>query len=247
MTHRRAVILAGGRGTRLWPYTATLPKPLVPVGDLPILEIVVRQLKDAGFGRVTLAVNHQADIIRAYFGDGSRWGLPIDYSLETAPLGTMGPLRLIADLPDDFLVMNGDVLTDLDFAAFLDGHRNDGELFTISSAHRRQSIDYGVLRPTADGVLAGFQEKPSIPYDVSMGVYALRRDVLEWIPDGRAFGFDDLVLTLLAAGRKIKVRPHPGYWLDIGRPDDYQRAIEDFRSGAVPLRGSAAVPPSAAP
>src|SRR5882672_5273675 len=126
---KRAVILAGGMGTRLRPYTIAIPKPLMPIGDLPILEIIVRQLAARRFERITLAVNHQADILRAYFGDGRKWNIDIDYSLETEPLGTMGPLKVIKDLPEDFLVMNGDVLTDLDYAAFADAHVRQGRLF----------------------------------------------------------------------------------------------------------------------
>jgi NDP-sugar pyrophosphorylase family protein len=126
------VILAGGKGTRLLPYTVSLPKPLVPIGDLPIVEIVIRQLAAAGFDSITLAVNHQADLIRAYFGDGAKWRVHIDYSLETMPLGTMGPLRIIDDLPDNFLVMNGDVLTDLDFAGLLERHSRE-RAFTIGA------------------------------------------------------------------------------------------------------------------
>src|SRR5690606_5708910 len=142
---KRAVILAGGRGTRLKPYTVVLPKPLMPIGDYPILEVVVRQLTRCGFDHITLAVNHQAELIKAFFGDGHRWGLNIDYSLEDQPLATMGPLKLISDLPQDFLVMNGDILTDMDFGKFHDEHVNQGNLFTISSYRREHGIDYGVL------------------------------------------------------------------------------------------------------
>jgi hypothetical protein len=142
----RAVILAGGRGTRLRPYTVSLPKPLMPIVDHPILEIIIRQLARAGFEHVTLTVNYQAEIFRAYFGDGSKWRIRIDYSLETQPLSTMGPLRLIPDLPNDFLVMNGDVLTDLDFRAFLSEHTQGRRLFSISAAAREQRIDYRARR-----------------------------------------------------------------------------------------------------
>src|SRR5947209_19179206 len=168
MRARRAVILAGGRGTRLRPYTVVLPKPLMPIGDFPILEVIVRQLARAGFGRITMAVNQQAELIKAFFQDGAKWGLRIDYSLEDKPLGTMGPLRLIGDLPAHFLVMNGDVLTDLDFAAFFEAHSSTNSLFTISSYVREHKIDYGVLG-TADQVLRDFKEKPTASYEVSMG------------------------------------------------------------------------------
>jgi len=155
---RRAVILAGGMGTRLRPYTLVLPKPLMPIGEYPILEVIVRQLVRAGFDHITLAVNHQAEIIKAFFQNGERWGIRIDYSLEDQPLGTMGPLRLIQDLPQHFLVMNGDILTDLDYTEFHDDHVREDRIFTISSMRREQKIDYGVLDTDADGLLSGFRE-----------------------------------------------------------------------------------------
>lgn len=226
---RRAVILAGGRGTRLKPYTVVLPKPLMPIGEYPILEVIVRQLISAGFEHITLAVNHQAEIIKAFFGDGDRWGVQIDYSLEGSPLGTMGPLKLIDDLPDNFLVMNGDILTDLDYAAFHDDHVRSAQVFTISAMRRQQQIDYGVLE-TDTGRLTGFREKPGVPFQVSMGIYMVSSLVLQRIPSGRPFGFDNLMLDLLGANVPVAVCDFDGYWLDIGRPDDYARAIEEFDS-----------------
>lgn len=225
---RHAVILAGGRGTRLRPYTVALPKPLVPVADMPILEIIIRQLVAFGFESATIAVNHQAELIRAYFGDGSKWGLAVRYSLEQKPLGTMGPLRLIEPLPDHFLVMNGDVLTDLRFDTFLDSHAASGALFTISAADRTQTIDYGVLHVDGQGRLSGFEEKPVIPYTVSMGVYGVSRAVVDWIPDDEPFGFDGLMHALLKAHRDVRVIAHRGFWMDIGRPDDYQAVCEQW-------------------
>jgi NDP-mannose synthase len=224
----RAVLLAGGRGTRLRPYTVSLPKPLMPIVDKPILEIIIEQLAAQGIEHITLAVNYQAELFRAYFADGSKWKVRIDYSLESEPLGTMAPLKLIPDLPETFLVLNGDVLTDLDFAKFVRSHANGGALFTISAAAREQKIDFGVLEVGEDHMLRGFHEKPSIPYLVSMGVYCLNRRVLDWIPEGRPFGFDQLVLELLARGQPIRAVLHEGYWLDIGRPDDYEKAIDDW-------------------
>jgi NDP-mannose synthase len=225
---RRAVILAGGKGTRLRPYTVVLPKPLMPIGEYPILEVIVRQLARSGFARVTLAVNHQAELIKAFFEDGTRWKIKIDYSLEDKPLGTMGPLKLIRDLPEQFLVMNGDTLTDLDFAAFHDRHAKSGDVFTISSAVREHLVDFGVLEPTQDGHLSGFKEKPRLTYEVSMGVYMCSRTVLERIPSGRPYGFDHLMLDLIRDGKPARLVRHQGYWLDIGRPDDYAQAIDDF-------------------
>ena len=227
---RRAVILAGGKGTRLHPFTVVLPKPLMPIGEYPILEVIIRQLVNSGFDHITLAVNHQAEIIKAFFQDGSRWGIRIDYSLEDRPLGTMGPLRLIADLPDNFLVMNGDILTDLDFAEFHDTHVKSESVFTISSMRRKHRIDYGVLDTDQGRYLKGFREKPTVDYEVSMGVYMIGKAVLKHIPDEIPFGFDTLMLKMLELGQKVDVLPFAGYWLDIGRPDDYAIAIEEFET-----------------
>jgi NDP-mannose synthase len=226
---KHAVILAGGKGTRLRPYTVVLPKPLMPVGEYPILEVVVRQLASHGFERITMAVNHQAELIRAFFGDGSKWDIRIDYSLEDTPLGTMGPLRLIADLPKHFLVMNGDILTDLSYSDFFQEHEGADRLFTISSHRRALVIDYGVLATQA-GMLTGFLEKPTTHHEVSMGIYMVSRAVLPFIPAKTLYGFDHLMRDLLAAGRSVAVRTFDGYWLDIGRPDDYMQAIDEFAS-----------------
>lgn len=225
---KRAVILAGGKGTRLRPYTVVLPKPLMPIGEYPILEVVIRQLAAHGFEHVTIAVNHQAELIRAFCGDGSKWELQIDYSLEYQPLGTMGPLRLIQGLPDHFLVMNGDVLTDLNFSDFHAEHVANNRLFTISSAVRESRIDYGVLVSDAGGTLQEFQEKPTTSYEVSMGVYMVSRAILKYLPVNGLYGFDGLMRDLLGEKRKVMVKRFNGYWLDIGRPDDYMQAIDEF-------------------
>ena len=225
---KRAIILAGGRGTRLRPYTVVLPKPLMPIGEYPILEVVVRQLVRYGFDHITMAVNHQAELIKAFFGDGAKWNVLIDYSQEDQPLGTMGPLRLIRNLPEHFLVMNGDILTDLHFGDFYAQHVNGNHLFTISSHRREQLIDYGVLETDQNETLIGFREKPRTTYQVSMGVYVVSREVSGFIPDGAPYGFDSLMLDLLRAKRLVVVKSYDGYWLDIGRPDDYMQAIEQF-------------------
>ena len=230
MSNLRAVILAGGKGTRLRPYTVVLPKPLMPVGDYPILEVIIKQLVPAGFNHITLAINHQAALFRTFFGDGEKWNANIDFSLEQEPLGTMGPLKLINDLPDDFLVMNGDILTDLSFKELYANHLNSGALLTISSYKRIQDIDYGVLEVNKNRLLSGFKEKPKIPFEVSMGIYILNKKALELIPENKYYGFDHLVLDLLRTDEKINVVLHEGYWLDIGRPDDYMKAIDEFDS-----------------
>lgn len=228
---RRAVILAGGRGTRLRPYTVVLPKPLMPIGDYPILEVIVRQLAQQGFSHITMAVNHHANLIQAFFGDGSQWGIRIDYSLEPRPLSTIAPLALIPDLPEHFLLMNGDVLTDLSFSGFLDRHVSGKRLFTISAARRTEITEYGVLHVNPDGMLNGFEEKPENKYLVSMGVYGVSRPVLTNVSPETKYGFDDLMRDMLLRNMAVHVEVHTGYWLDIGRPDDYARAIDDFESG----------------
>jgi NDP-sugar pyrophosphorylase family protein len=226
----RAVVLAGGRGTRLLPYTVVLPKPLMPIGEYPILEVIVRQLAACGFDHLTMAVNHQAEIIKAFFGHGEKWGIRVDYSLEKMPLSTMGPLKLIGDLPDDFLVMNGDVLTDLDYAELYRHHVERRSIFTISAFAREERSEYGVLDVGPAERLVGFREKPVTRHEVSMGVYVVSKRVLELIPEGRAYGFDHLMLDLIASGQHPSVRRYAGYWLDIGRQDDYMQAIDEFDS-----------------
>jgi len=225
---KRAIILAGGKGTRLRPYTVVLPKPLMPIGEFPILEVIVRQLVRHGFDHVTMAVNHQAEIIRAFFQGGAKWGVKIDYSLEDKPLSTMAPLRLIRDLPENFMVMNGDILTDLSYSDFYEGHVSNNNIFTISAHSREQKVDYGVLEMDGNNHLSGFREKPSPEYLVSMGVYMASRRIMDYIPEGKSYGFDNLMVDLLAAGKPATVQKFDGYWLDIGRPDDYIQAIEEF-------------------
>jgi NDP-sugar pyrophosphorylase family protein len=225
---KRAIILAGGKGTRLKPYTVALPKPLVPIGKYPILEIIIRQLVFFGFDRATLTVNHQADIIQAYFGDGSKWGINIDYSFEDKPMNTMGPLTLINDLPENFLVMNGDVLTDLDFNGFYQDHCSRDSIFTISGYKRSIINEFGVLETNPLGNLSGFREKPRVDFTVSMGVYMVSSKVLDHIPKGESFGFDHLMLKLLDENHPVRVKEFDGYWLDIGRPDDYEMAVTEF-------------------
>ena len=225
---KRAVILAGGRGTRLHPYTVVFPKPLMPIGDFPILEVVIRQLSHHGFEHITLAVNHQAEIIKSYFNSGKKWGVIIDYSLEKEALGTMGPLKLITDLPEHFLVMNGDVLTDLDFDRFYQQHLSSTSAFTISSCMRSQVSEYGVLHLDDRDQLIKMEEKPVLTQEVSMGIYMLSRVVLDLIPKELPYGFDHLMADMLAADIPVQAQRHKGYWLDIGRPDDYHKAIEMF-------------------
>ena len=225
---KRAVILCGGFGTRLRPYTIALPKPLMPIGEYPIVEIIIRQLVENGFEHITMAVNHQAEIIKAFFNDGSKWNIKIDYSVEDKPLGTMGPLKLIPDLPANFLVMNGDILTDLNYSDFYNSHVNRGNIFTVGATTRVQETEYGVLESDAENNLIGFKEKPTFNFDVSMGIYMLSEDALKFIPENQSYGFDSLMLELIKQEQSVKIEKYNGYWLDIGRPDDYEKAIEKF-------------------
>ena len=224
----RAVVLAGGKGTRLRPYTAVLPKPLVPVGDTPILEIILSQLGRAGITDVTITVGHLASLIETFFGDGSRFGLRIEYFREETPLKTVGSLPLIGELTEPFLVMNGDVLTDLDFAKLVEFHSTKCCIATIGTAPREQQADFGIVRWDGDTRITEFLEKPMSRYHVSMGVYVFSRRVLDHIPAGQPFGFDELMQAMLDGGERLYSYTHNGYWLDLGRPDDYERAIEDF-------------------
>ncbi|GAA3955135.1 sugar phosphate nucleotidyltransferase [Actinoplanes auranticolor] len=220
-----AVILAGGKGVRLRPYTTALPKPLMPIGDNhSILQIVLDQLASFGFTSVTLAINHLGPLIRAFVGDGARWGLRIDYVEENVPLSTIGPLFGIKHtLPDEFLVMNGDILTDLDYAALLTEHILGGRSLTVATAAQTHKIDFGVL-DVEEGRIVGFREKPVLSYPVSMGVYGMSRKALTPYPPGLPFGFDQLVLDLLDRGDHPATYPFDGFWLDIGRPEDYDEA-----------------------
>jgi NDP-sugar pyrophosphorylase family protein len=225
----KAVILAGGKGTRLKPYTTVIPKPLVPVGEKAILEILITRLQKEGVDEVFICLNHFAEIIMAFFGDGSRFGLKINYSLEEEPMGTVAPVKLINGLPEDFLVMNGDLLTDLPFHELFSYHLKSHALLTVSTFTRKTKIDFGVIDVDPVSLLAtGFREKPEYTFDVSMGVYVMKREVLDFVPPKTYFGFDNLMLTLLEKKCPAKIFPYEGYWLDIGRPDDYEKANEDI-------------------
>jgi len=227
----RAVILAGGLGTRLRPYTAVLPKPLMPVGDRPVLDIVVRQLKAHGFERITVATGYLAELIEAMFGAGEKYGIPIDYHRESEPLGTVGALALIPELEDDVLVMNGDVLTDIDYGALLARHRESGAAATIATTSREVQITLGVLvteDPDDPERLTGYREKPRIDYEVSMGVYCFAPRAVDLIEPGERLDFPDLVLRLIAAGETVRAARMDNYWLDIGRHDDYEQALDEF-------------------
>jgi NDP-sugar pyrophosphorylase family protein len=223
-----AVVLAGGKGTRLQPLTAEIPKPLVPVGDRPIIDILLTRMKRCGVNRVHVAVNHLAHLIKDAIGDGERFGLEIVYAQETEPLSTVGPVKTITTLPEDFLVANGDILTDLDFAKLFDHHLQSGAQLTVAVHERTNLIDFGVLETDADGMVTSFEEKPSHQLTVSMGIYVFSRELLTVVPEGVPYGFDDLMLQLLEQGEAISTYRYDGYWLDVGRLDDYYQAQRDI-------------------
>lgn len=227
----RAIILAGGKGVRLAPLTEVIPKPLVPVGGKPILELVIRQLKGYGFTHITLAVGYLAQLIEAYFQDGAKWGVRIDYSVESSPLGTAGPLALIEGLSDTFLVMNADVLTNLDYRELVRYHQDRGGVVTVGAYQRQVTIDLGVIISDDDGCrIKDYVEKPTTSHLVSMGVYIFEPLVLEFIKGRGYLDFPDLVKLLLGRGLPVHYYPFTGYWLDIGRHEDYDQAVTEYET-----------------
>jgi NDP-sugar pyrophosphorylase family protein len=232
----KTVILAGGAGTRLKPYTAVLPKPLMPLGDRAILEFVIGQLAEQGFVDITLSVGHLAHLVEAVFGDGAAHGVRITYVREEEPLGTAGSLRLVEGLDDTFLVLNGDLVTSIDYRALIRAHRASNNVLTIATTERRAKMDYGVLELGVDnGALrrvVGYQEKPVIDCMVSMGIYVLEPEAMEFVPAGY-FDFPELVQGALAAAVPVGAFPYDGLWLDIGRHDDYEHAVALWEAGEL--------------
>jgi NDP-sugar pyrophosphorylase family protein len=224
----KAVILAGGKGTRLAPYTTVLPKPLIPVGDLPILEIMLRQLKTYGFTDIVLCVGYLSDLLEAYFGNGSKLGLSITYSHENEPLGTAGPLGLVSDLDRTFFVMNGDLLSTIDFAAMLRFHKAHGQSATVGLADKTVKIDLGVIEISPGGIVADYIEKPSYTYKVSMGIYVFEPSVLRYIEDAGRLDLPDLIKSLMRDGQRPMGFESNCRWLDMGRIEDYMAAVETF-------------------
>jgi NDP-sugar pyrophosphorylase family protein len=233
------VVLAGGTGTRLRPYTTVLPKPLMPIGEQPVLEILLRRLAAAGYERVNLAVGYLAELIEAYFGDGSRFGVELVYWREDEPLGTAGPLAKMELTSERVLVMNGDLLTTLAFADVVGGHVESGAAATIAVLSREVPIEFGVVH-TEDERVVAFEEKPVMTYDVSMGVYVFERHVVELIPKGTRYDFPDLLAQLLERGMVVHAHRSTDFWLDIGRAEDYALALEryeELREELVPRDG----------
>lgn len=223
----RAVILAGGKGTRLAPYTTIVPKPLLPVGEQPIVEILIRQLANSGFHRITLALGHLAHLVQAVLGNGNHLGVRIDYSIESEALGTSGPLGLLDDLGDTFVVLNGDILTDMDFGSLLKFHRENQFYLTVACHERKVNIDYGVVH--SEGLqIVRYEEKPVIRFHVSTGIYVFEPRVLEYISPGNYLDFPDLVKSLLDTGERVGCYPFNGMWFDLGRIEDFQAVHESW-------------------
>jgi len=226
----KAIVLAGGKGTRLLPYTALIPKPLMPIGEMTIVEILLRQLSFYGAKDVTMCTGHQAALIEAVLGDGSRYGVKLSYRREEQPLGTIGPLRVMLDeLPERFLVMNGDILSNLPFSELYAASDAKSASLTVAVYERPLKIDLGVLELDSEGAVTDFREKPTVPFWVSMGLYVMSRETLRrFVPLGEPFGFDQLMHAMLAAREPIHTFPFRGHWLDIGRSDDFSEAQGEF-------------------
>jgi NDP-sugar pyrophosphorylase family protein len=224
----RAVILAGGKGTRLWPLTAVFPKPLVPLGNRAIIEILLQRLAQAGFVDVTISTGHLAELVRAVCSDGSRFGLKIDYVGEDEPLGTAGPLSLLPELTDPVIVMNGDLLTTLNFVEMLRYHQEQQADLTVGVFPREVKIDFGVVDSGPGGEFQAFREKPTFHFDVSMGVNVIGAGALKHVIPGQRLDMPDLVLKVHQTGGKVACFRQACRWLDIGRLDDYALAQEEF-------------------
>jgi len=224
----QAVILAGGKGRRLRPYTMVLPKPLMPVGDMPILEVVILQLEKYGFKKITITVDYLAELLEAYFSDGSKWNVDITYSRDYEPLGTAGPVASIKDLEDNFIVMNGDILTTLDYSKLMGYHIKENSMITIAMYDKKVNIDLGILKSNENDEIYDYVEKPTLKYQVSMGIYVFNKKVLKYIKKNEYLDFPDLIKILIKNNESVKGFHFGGYWLDIGRHEDYAKAIEEF-------------------
>jgi NDP-sugar pyrophosphorylase family protein len=225
----KAIILAGGKGTRLAPYTTVFPKPLMPIDGMPILEVIVKQLAHFGVKEMVFMVSHHSEpLLSAYFGNGSRYGVDIQYSKEERPLGTAGPLSIIPSLPETFLVMNGDILTTLDYQKLIKYHRQHRGMVTIAMSQKKVKLELGVMEFDRAHRLTRYIEKPTLSYSVSMGIYVFEKRVLEWIPSRRYLDFPELIQRLVKEEVKVVCFPNNDFWLDIGRHEDYEEAQKKF-------------------
>jgi NDP-mannose synthase len=222
------VILAGGLGTRLKPYTTVIPKPLMPVGDYSILEVILRQLKLYGITRVTLSVGYLSELIMAYCGDGEKFGLEIQYIREEKPLGTGGVIGLMQDVAEPFLLMNGDLLTSIDYSALYESHLKSDCPATLAIFKREIKTEFGVISVDTNGHLLSYDEKPIIKQQVSTGIYVLNPEVKNFVQTNQRMDMPDLLKTLVSSGKQVNTYAFDGYWLDIGRHDDYDVAVREF-------------------
>lgn len=223
-----AVILAGGKGTRLRPFTFSIPKPLLPLGDVPILEIVISQLAHSGFKRIVLTLGHMASYFPSILGNGDKWGISLEYCVEDQPLGTAGALGMVNNLEENVLVINGDILTNLDFAKVMRIHVARGAWATIAVTTRFVEVDFGVTTIGENGMLKDYLEKPKISYEVSTGINFLSRRSLCYIPKNKRFDMPDLLMSIQRSGNPVLCHRFNDYWKDVGRFEDYQEASADF-------------------
>ncbi len=236
MSGIKAVIQAGGQGTRLYPYSTVLPKALMPIGDGTVADKLIEMFALAGVDDVYITLSEQnkiSSLIKSYCGDGSRYGLKIHYITETEPLGTIGPLRLFAsELDTSFIVSNSDVAVDMDVSDFIEFHRKSESLLTVAVAKQSVSIEYGVME-IDDGQVFGFREKPTEEFCVSTGVYCMEPRILDYVPEGEAYGFDRLIETLLEKKERVMAFDRTKNWIDIGRIEDLRRAQEKAAQGLL--------------
>ena len=235
----RAVIMAGGRGSRLAPYTTVLPKPLMPLSDRPVIDILLRQFEAAGVEHVDLIVGHLGGLIEAWVRHAGSYRVPISFVYEGEPLGTAGGLKLLDGLDGTFIATNGDILTSLDFRGLAASHRRDGTVATMAVKKRTVAVEYGVVDVGADGLVRALDEKPTLSYTVSMGIYAFDASITDLVDDGEHIDFPDLLMRAIAAGRRVGSYPFDGYWRDIGNRDDYEAAITDFAEDPQRFLGAA--------
>jgi NDP-sugar pyrophosphorylase family protein len=234
----KAVILAGGRGTRLRPYTLVLPKPLVPIGDRPVLELLLQRLRKFGLEEIIITIGYLGDLIRSFCGDGSKWRMNITYSEEKEPLGTIGPLTLIEDqLKETFLVCNGDIITDLNIFKFIDFHKQRAGIATVATTRRKVKIDLGVLECDDEHRVENFMEKPENKFLASLGIYLFEPQLLDYVPKYVPFGFDDLMNSLISQDVPVYTYLHNGYWLDIGMEEDFRKAQREFEENRERILG----------
>lgn len=220
----KAVILAGGLGTRLKPFTEAIPKPLLPIGEKSVLEIQIQHLAKYGFDEIYIATNYKADYVESFIGNGQRMGVKITFSKEEKPLGTCGPLYLLKDeLTESFILMNGDILTNIDFRKFYDFSNSNGYDFTIVTKEICTPFNFGRIE-SKEGLITNIEEKPDLLIEVVAGIYFMKPSIFKYIPENQYFGMDDLIKKKLSLKIPIPKYLMHEFWLDIGRLDDYTEA-----------------------